>query len=90
MIIMHQICDRCKKEEIIDDLHQNFVSCEPKYVPNRIPKYMISASDEHNLYKEINLCSDCEREFEVFLTEFEKKENAQNTSREERLSYDAV
>lgn len=83
MIIMHQICDRCKKEEIISDVQKNFVSCEPKYVPSKIPKYMISTTDENNTFKEINLCSDCEREFEAFLTELEKKGNTQNASREE-------
>jgi hypothetical protein len=71
MIIMHRICDRCKKEEIIDDLTKNYLSCEPKYVPSKIPKYMISTSDENNLYKEINLCEECEREFTAFLTEFD-------------------
>lgn len=71
MIIMHKICDRCKKEEIIDDLHKNYVSCEPKYIPNEFPKYMISTTDENNIYKEINLCKNCEKEFEAFLTELD-------------------
>ena len=72
MIIMHQICDRCKKEEIISDVHKNYVTAgDPKYIPNEFPKYMISTTDENNMYKEINLCKDCEREFEAFLTDFD-------------------
>jgi hypothetical protein len=69
---MHRICDRCKKEEIISDVKKNYLTAsEPKYVPYEFPKYMISTTDEHYMYKEINLCKDCEKEFEAFLTEFD-------------------
>lgn len=74
MIIMHKICDRCKKEEIFSDLQKGLTnSCgEPTYIPSyEFPKYMISTIDENNMYKEINLCKDCEKEFEAFLTEFD-------------------
>lgn len=72
MIIMHRICDRCKKEEIIDDVQKNYLTAgEPRYVPHVFPKYMISTTDENNIFKEINLCSNCEKEFEAFLTEFD-------------------
>lgn len=72
MIVMHRICDRCKKEEIISDVYKNYVTaCDPKYIPYKLPKYMISTIDENNMYKEINLCKECEREFEAFLTDFD-------------------